>query len=91
MHGRDRRIAQASIVAQFAALLRCLGEYFRLEYFDVQSFSIARIEPFILGALVTAAFAFAGVLFYFSENYKTTVAIAVLNVGILLILRFTLL
>jgi hypothetical protein len=62
-----------------------------LKYFTAESFSIVRIEPFIVGALVSAVFALVGVLLYFGENYKATVAIAVLNVGILLILRFTLL
>lgn len=79
------------IVVQFAALLRCLGEYFRLEYFAHRNLSVGHVEPFIVGASVCAAFVFAGVLFYFGECYKTTVGIAALNVGILMILRFTLL
>jgi hypothetical protein len=91
MSGWLRRIAQLGIVVQFAALLRCLGEYFRLKYFVAGSFSIARVEPFVLGASVSAVLALVGALFYFGENYKMTVAIAALNVGILLILRFTLL
>jgi hypothetical protein len=91
MRGGLRRGAQIAVAAQFAALIRCLAEYFRLEYFAPQSFSTARIEPFLIGALVSAVFALVGVLFYFGENYKTSVAIAALNVGILLILRFALL
>lgn len=91
MQGRDLRTAQVAIIVQFAALLRCLGEYFRLKYFGAESFSMARVEPFVLGGLVSAVFAFAGVLLYFGENYRATVAMAVLNVGLLLILRFTLL
>lgn len=91
MSGGMRRIAQLGIVVQFAALIRCLGEYFRLKYFGAASFSIARVEPFILGALVSAVSALVGVLFYFGESYRAAVAIAVLNVGILFILRFALL
>jgi hypothetical protein len=91
MRGGIRRVAQIAVAAQFAALIRCLAEYFRLEYFAPQRFSLARVEPFLVGALVCAVFAFVGVFFYFGENYKTTVAIAALNVGILLILKFTLL
>ena len=78
------------VVVQFAALVRCLGEYFRLKYFAAENFSLARIEPFVLGAMVSAMLALVGILFYFCENYRTTVAIAALNVGILLILRLTL-
>jgi len=91
MSGGVRRGAQLGIIAQFAALIRCLGEYFRLKYYAADGFSLARVEPFVLGALVCAGFALVGVLFYFGERYKATVAIAALNVGILLILRFTLL
>lgn len=91
MSGGFRRVAQFGVVVQFAALIRCLGEYFRLKYFAAASFSIARVDPFALGALVSAVLALVGILFYFGESYKTTVAIAVLNVGILFILRFTLL
>ncbi|HET7150598.1 MAG TPA: hypothetical protein VFI60_04250 [Candidatus Acidoferrum sp.] len=91
MSGGMRRIAQLGIVVQFAALIRCLGEYFRLKYLGAASFSIARVEPFILGALVSAVSALVGVLFYFGESYRAAVAIAVLNVGILFILRFALL
>ena len=91
MPGGIRRVAQIAVAAQFAALIRCLAEYFRLEYFAPQRFSLARVEPFLLGAVVSAVFAFVGVLCYFGENYKSTVAIAAFNVGILLILRFTLL
>lgn len=91
MSGGSRRIAQVAIIIQFAALIRCLGEYFRLKYFATESFLLSHIEPFVIGALVSAVCALVGILFYFGENYKTTVAIALLNVGILLILRFTLL
>ena len=91
MSGGFRRTAQIGVIVQFAALIRCLGEYFRLKYFVAGGFSLSHVEPFVLGALVCALLALVGILFYFGENYKTTVAIAALNVGILLILRFTLL
>jgi hypothetical protein len=83
--------ARIGICVQFAALIRCLGEYFRLKVFVVERFSIAHIEPFIIGALVSALFALAGILFYFNENYRLTAAIAALNVAIFFVLRFTLL
>jgi len=91
MWGGIRRVAQIAVAAQFAALIRYLGVYFRLEYLVPREFSPARVEPFLVGALVSAVGGFWGVLFYFGENYRTTVAIALLNVGVLLILRFALL
>lgn len=85
------KMAQIGIVIQFLALIRCLGEYFRLKHFSPDKLSIVHIEPFILGALVTAVLAVAGILFYFGEKYRLTAIAAVLNIVILFILRFTLL
>jgi hypothetical protein len=83
--------ARIGICIQFAALLRCLGEYFRLKFFVPEKFSIAHIQSFVIGAVVSAVLALAGVLFYFKENYRLTAIIAALNVAILFVLRFTLL
>jgi hypothetical protein len=91
MLNRSRRMAQVGIVIQFAALIRCLAEFFRLKYFVIERFSITSIEPFIIGAAMTAIIALVGVLFYFAEKYPLTSVVASLNVIILFILRFTLL
>ena len=87
----SRKMAQIGIVIQFAALIRCLGEYFRLKHFAPEELSIIHIEPFILGALVTAILALAGILFFFGEKYRLAVVTAALNIVILFVLRFTLL
>ena len=83
--------ARIWICIQFAALIRCLGEYFRLKFFVAESLSITHIEPFIIGAVVSASFALVGILFYFAEKYRLTAIAAVINVVILFVLRFTLL
>jgi hypothetical protein len=75
------------IAIQFAALIRCLGEYLRLKYFVVEKFSIIHVEPFIIGSLVTAMLPFAGILFYFTKKFRVTAITAVVNVVILFILR----
>jgi hypothetical protein len=72
-------------------LIRCLGEFFRLKYFVVDKFSIVRIEPFIVGATVTAILALVAILFYFTEKYRLTAITSAINVVILFVLRFTLL
>jgi len=91
MLNRSRRMAEVGIVIQFAALIRCLGEYFRLKYFVAEKLSIAHVEPFLVGAVVTAILALVGVLLYFAEKYPLTAVVASLNVIILFVLRFTLL
>lgn len=79
------------IAIQFAALIRCLGEYFRLKYFVTEKFPITHVEPFMIGALVTAILTLLGILFYFAENYRLTAIAAAVNVVMLFVLRFTLL
>ncbi len=91
MLSRSRRIAQLGIVIQFAALIRCLGEFFRLKYFVAEKFSIVHVQPFLIGALVTAVLALVGILLYFAEDHRLTAITAALNVLILFVLRFTLL
>jgi hypothetical protein len=91
MPNLSRRMAQIGIVIQFAALIRCLGEFFRLKHFAVEKFSIANVEPFVVGALATAILALVGILFYFVESYRLTAITAALNVAILFVLRFTML
>ncbi len=91
MRGGPQFSARIGISVQFAALIRCLGEYFRLKYFVAERFSIVHVEPFIIGALVTAILALVGILFYFAENYRLAAVTAVLNVVVLFVLRFTLL
>jgi hypothetical protein len=91
MPSLSRRMAQIGIVIQFAALIRCLGEFFRLKYFAVEKFSIVSVEPFVIGALATAILALVGILFYFVESYRLTAVTAALNVAILFVLRFTVL
>ncbi len=84
-------MAQIGIVIQFAALIRCLGENFRVKYFVPERSSIVHIEPFLIGALVTAILALVGILFYFAEKFRLAAITAALNVVILFVLRFTLL
>ena len=88
---RPQLWACIGIGIQFAALIRCLGEYLRLKYFVVEKFSIIHVEPFIIGALVTAILVLAGILFYFAKKFRVTAITAVVNVVILFILRFALL
>src|SRR5260370_30894018 len=91
MLSRSRRIAQLGIVIQFAALIRCLGEFFRLKYFVAEKFSIVHFQPFLIGALVTAGLALVGILLYFAEDHRLNAITAALNVLNLFVFPFTLL
>src|SRR6266853_4508770 len=88
---RPQLWARIGIGIQFAALIRCLGEFFRLKYFVVDKSSMVHVEPFIIGGLMTAILAFVAILFYFAEKYPLTALTSAIIVVILFVLRFALL
>lgn len=87
----QQNAAKIAILAQFAALLRCLTEYFRLKWLLGAGLTLARVEPFVLGALVAAVGALIGVVLFFWGRHASTVALGAVTVAILLALRFALL
>ena len=91
MHVAPKTAAQIAIGAQFAALIRCLGEFYRLKHTLGPALSIARVEPFILGSLLTAIFLLGAVLSYFWSRFMLAACFAVTNVLTLFLLRFTML
>jgi hypothetical protein len=61
-----------------------------LKHFAIDRFSLAHIEPFIIGAAVTVIFALTAILFYFVEKYRLAALTSAINVLVLFGLRFTL-
>jgi hypothetical protein len=90
MRFASRTTAKIAILLQFAALIRCLAEYFRLKQTLGTAFTLVRYEPFVIGALVAAVGALIAVLFYFAEKYALTAVIAAITIASLLTLRFVL-
>jgi hypothetical protein len=84
---RVRRIAILAVSAQFAALIRNLAEFFRLEYTMGRAFSPSAAEPYILGALITALALAASVPCLVTRRNLAATAIAVATVVGLLVLK----
>jgi predicted lipid-binding transport protein (Tim44 family) len=80
----EKTLAQAGISVQFLALVRTLGEYFRLKYVHGAAPPPAMTEPLITGALITSICAGLAVGLYFAGKYKATVGVAMATVLILL-------
>ena len=66
------RLAQLGISVQFLALLRTLGEYFRLR----SSLTIPVATPFVGGALLAASLAWVAVLCYFAGKDRAAAGVA---------------
>jgi hypothetical protein len=75
--------ARLGITGQFLALVRCLGEYFRLKQTQGPAFARAAVEPFLTGALITALFCWVAVTLYFFGRYRAALAVACVNVAVL--------
>lgn len=87
MSSRASWWARIAILVQFLALIRCLAEYFRLQYVLRDRFSLAVAEPFVGAALFTAVLCACAVLLYFAGRYRLVVSAAVLNVIVLLVYK----
>ena len=69
-----QRIAELAISVLFLALVRTLGEYYRLEY-TREGVSLAEVAPYITGALIAALGAWAAVVGYFVGRYRLATGI----------------
>lgn len=87
----SRVSAKVGILLQFAALIRCLAEYFRLKQTLESEFTLVRYQPFVAGGLVAALGALIAVLFYFAEKYKLATVTAAITIAALLAVKFVLL
>jgi len=74
-----------AVGAQFAALIRILGEYFRLRGLEEEQLTLVGVDPWIEGALLATVFLVAGVFALVFERYRLTIGIAVATVIALLV------
>jgi len=86
-----KRTAALGITAQFLALIRILGEVFRVKYFDPDRFTLAVLEPFIGTALFTAIFVAVGVVAFATGRFRFALTIAVVNIGALFVYKLAML
>jgi len=81
------RWAKVGITIQFLALVRCLGEVYRLRWLRGQALVLADVQPFIAGALVAAVLCRAGVTLFFFARYRAAVTVSALTVAALVALK----
>ena len=84
------RWAKLGITIQFLALVRCLGEVYRLRWLRGDALGLADVQPFIAGALVAAVLCWAAVTLFFFARYRATLAVAALTVAALVVLKIIL-
>ncbi len=82
-----RRLALAAVYVQFAALVRTLGEVFRIKYAAPTRYTLPTIEPFTGAALFTAVLLAVSVGTFAAARFRLTIAVAIVNVAALLAYR----
>src|SRR4051812_46714222 len=82
-----RKLAQVATIIIFLALIRCISEPFRLQYFSSSALSFADIKPFLLGALVTAIALLVMTVLFYLDKYKMINAVCILIIAVLLIIK----
>ena len=81
------RLAQICIGVLLLVIIRSLGEFFRLQYLHGETLVVQQVAPYVAGALFAAiALAFT-VMAYFASLHRTSIAITVATVVLLLVYR----
>jgi len=82
-----RKISLIAIVIIFLALIRCISEPFRLQYYSAKALTFVDIKPFLIGALVTSLALLIMTMLLFFGRYKIITATSLLTIVALLILK----
>jgi hypothetical protein len=83
-----KKISKGSIIVVFLALIRSIGECFRLEYIHDNPVTIEMVQPFIVSAMVCAVSCLLLVVLFFFSRYKWIVAMAVITIATLFFLKY---
>jgi len=84
----SKQIAKGSILAVFLALIRCIGEFFRLRYVQKNALTIETVEPFMIGAMVCAVSLLLMNIFFVYSKFKWIIAFAIIPIAALFFLKF---
>ena len=82
-----RRFAALGVTAQFLALIRTLGEVFRIKYFAPDRYTLVAMEPFVGAAFFTAVLVAAAIMAFVLGRHRAVVGIAVVNIVALFVYK----
>ena len=68
-------ISRTTTVIVFLALIRCVSESFRLNYYSTYNLTFLELKPFLIGALTTAIALFIMTIFSFYGKHKIIIFI----------------
>jgi hypothetical protein len=83
----EKLIARTLLLIVFLALIRCIGEFFRLRHLQGDAITIMQVTPFILGAFVTSISCFIMTILSFYSKHRMIIVLAVLSIIALVYLK----
>ncbi|MEP7263321.1 MAG: hypothetical protein ABI772_02420 [Bacteroidota bacterium] len=84
---RQFLISRVATVAVILALIRCISETFRLNYYTTDVLTFAEIKPFLIGAFITAIALLSITILSFYSKHKFIIAVSILTIILLLIVK----
>jgi hypothetical protein len=81
------KVSKIATVIIFLALIRCICEPFRLQYYSSSVLTYTDIKPFLIGSLVATLGLFAMTILFYFGRHKIIIATCVLTIIILLIVK----
>ncbi len=81
------KISIIAIVIIFLALIRCICEPFRLQYYSPTTLTLIDIKPFLIGALVNAIALLTMTILSFFSKYKLIIATCILTIITLFVIK----
>ena len=82
-----RKVSKIATLIIFLALIRCISEPFRLQYYSTTTLAFVEIKPFLIGSLVAALALLAMTILFYFGRYKIIIATGVIAIVILLIIK----
>ena len=81
------KISKIATIIIFLALIHCIGEPFRLQYYSTTSLTFCEIKPFLIGSLLVALGLFAMTILFYFGRHRIIIATCILTIVILLIVK----
>ncbi|MEO8146732.1 MAG: hypothetical protein ABI723_03790 [Bacteroidia bacterium] len=82
------KISKAATVVIFLALIRCISEVFRLQYYAEVDLTFIEIRPFLIGALISSIALLLMTLLSFWTKPRLSIIIAIATILLLLVTKY---
>ena len=83
----ELKISRIAIVIVFLALIRLIGECFRLQDYASYELTFSQLRPYLTGAFITAVSCFAMTILSFYSQSRIIILLAILTIASLVAIK----